>query len=129
MASEKQNLFQSISKLMEPTSSNPAFDSPQTCLARGMGLVLAVQGRKSCFGVLVESTEFLDMVVEIRGPKNTFCTKRIASAGSLSKGDVRMLGEAEVEEDSPKMEIPLAFHILGRKICVGEYNGEVRYTG
>lgn len=120
MASEKQNLFQSAAKLLIEEEPNHAFNSPQTCVARGMGLVLAVQGRKSSFGVLVESTDLLDMVIEIRGPENTFCSKRIASAGSLSKGDVRMIGQEEVFGGRQKVEIPLAFHILGKKICVGE---------
>lgn len=93
----------------------------EKCFARGMGLLLAVRGRKACFTILLDSMEDLDMVIEIRGPKNTACSKRITSAYSLSKSEplqVDDINEALIKENAMSKQIPLEYTILGRKVSI-----------
>lgn len=93
----------------------------EKCFARGMGLLLAVRGRKACFTILLDSMEDLDMVIEIRGPKNTACSKRITSAYSLSKSEplqVDDINEALIKENTMSKQIPLEYTILGRKVSI-----------
>lgn len=93
----------------------------EKCFARGMGLLLAVRGRKACFTILLDSMEDLDMVIEIRGPKNTACSKRITSAYSLSKSEplqVDDINEALIKENVMSKQIPLEYTILGRKVSI-----------
>ena len=91
------------------------------CFARGMGLLLAVRGRKACFTILLDSMDELDMVIEIRGPKNTACSKRITSAYSLSRNEspeVCDIKDALMKENIMSKQIPLEYTILGRKISI-----------
>lgn len=92
----------------------------EKCFARGMGLLLAVRGRKACFTILLDSTEYLDMVVEIQGPYNTACSKRITSASLYGSDSLnaRDLKDAEIQEAILRKEIPLEYSIWGHKITV-----------
>lgn len=120
MASEKFELQGSSLEPRKDFMSRTTFVSDK-CFARGMGLLLAVRGRKACFTILLDSIEHLDMVIEIRGPENTACSKRITSAYSISRNEseeFQDLKDSQIQDAIFKQRIPLEYTILGRKISV-----------
>lgn len=122
LASEKFNLTVANRRTSKDYMSQTTFVS-EKCFARGMGLLLAVRGRTACFTVLLDSTDNLDMVIEIRGPKNTVCNKRITNGLSLSRSEsmeFRDIGDVQIRENILNKRIPLTYRILGRKISVSK---------
>lgn len=57
----------------------------KNCFAKGMGLILAVRGRKASFNVFTKSTSNFCIVVEIRGPDNTVCKEIITNKSPRRK--------------------------------------------
>nr|XP_037278455.1 uncharacterized protein LOC119171738 isoform X1 [Rhipicephalus microplus] len=57
----------------------------KNCFAKGMGLILAVRGRKASFNVFTKSTNNFCIVVEIRGPDNTVCKEIITNKSPRRK--------------------------------------------
>ncbi|XP_076322051.1 uncharacterized protein LOC143231390 [Tachypleus tridentatus] len=64
------------------------FGEEQDCIAKGMGLALAVRGRKARFNIYLKSTTNLNIVIEIKGPKGTYCTERITNRSPKRKRNV-----------------------------------------
>lgn len=57
----------------------------KNCFAKGMGLILAVRGRKASFNVFTKSTSNFCIVVEIRGPDSTVCKEVITNRSPRRK--------------------------------------------
>ncbi|KAH9367378.1 hypothetical protein HPB48_010173 [Haemaphysalis longicornis] len=61
----------------------------KNCFAKGMGLILAVRGRKASFNVFTKSTSNFCIVVEIRGPDSTVCKEVITNRSPRRKVTAR----------------------------------------
>lgn len=117
--------------LAQPADSCPKEDPVfrnQPCLAKGMGLILAVKGRCARFNIYLKHSDFLDIVIEIRGPNGNFCSRRITlrsphkivnrAAPFLPPISAASSPDQPQGSLSPTMTIPLEYEITGRKVSV-----------
>ncbi|KFM63329.1 hypothetical protein X975_08268, partial [Stegodyphus mimosarum] len=94
----------------------------ETYVAKGLGLLFAVKGQRACFNIKMDSTDNLDMVIEIRGPNHTVCSKRLKydplSCRSDALEDFVDIEDSSIQREILKKKIPLAYDILEKKISV-----------
>lgn len=68
---DKEHVRQALTKL------------PRQVLARGMGLQMAVVGRRTKFTLYLNNSTTLDLVVEIKNDEGDYCSHRITNRSPL----------------------------------------------
>ncbi|XP_023235096.1 spindle pole body component 110-like [Centruroides sculpturatus] len=112
LASAKLRLKSVIQRPVIKLNAVTVIGPKQDCVAKGMGLMLAVKGRKARFSIFLKTGCTMNIVIEIRGPNNTLCSERITNRSP--KRRVPM----EQNEEETKRKIPFEYIIQPKKIVV-----------
>ncbi|XP_067130631.1 uncharacterized protein [Centruroides vittatus] len=113
LASAKLRLKSVIQRPVIKLNAVTVIGPKQDCVAKGMGLMLAVKGRKARFSIFLQTGCTMNIVIEIRGPNNTLCSERITNRSP--KRRVPM----EQNKEATKRKIPFEYIIQPKKIVVG----------
>lgn len=113
LASAKLRLKSVIHRPVIKLNAVTAIGPEQECIAKGMGLMLAVRGRKAKFSIFLKIGCMMNIVIEIRGPNNTVCSERITN-----RSPKRRIPKEENEQEK-KRKIPFEYDIQSGKIVVG----------
>ena len=96
-------------------------------LIKGMGLILAVKGRKAHFNIFFEESSQVNLITEIIGPENSFCKERVTNIqGSAIQRSVnchptelyRSKVKLQDNQDQSKNHIFLWYRVFKNKIAV-----------
>ncbi|XP_035225739.1 uncharacterized protein LOC118198216 isoform X2 [Stegodyphus dumicola] len=114
--------------------------SSEGCIVKGTGLVVAFLGRLANFKIFYGSLSDLDFVIDIRGPTNSVCSKRITkrspkkkkiSEASNSEISIKrsssysecVYNDSKIESDKEKEKepslIPFEYEICKNQINIG----------
>lgn len=87
------------------------------CFAKGMGLILAVKGRRTRFSIFFKTVTKLDLVVEVIGPNNSIGVKRVVNSikSLLTNQDRTGLSPTDTS-DGPK--IPIMCEVSSQRVKV-----------
>ncbi|XP_037781040.1 uncharacterized protein LOC119577516 [Penaeus monodon] len=86
--------------------------SPLQVLARGMGLQMAMVGRRTKFTLYLNNSTTLDLVVEIKNEEGDYCSHRITNRSPLRS---RVLSKQALKE---RHNIPLEYEVSGSEVRV-----------
>ncbi|XP_042891934.1 filamin-B-like [Penaeus japonicus] len=81
-------------------------------LARGMGLQMAMVGRRTKFTLYLNNSTTLDLVVEIKNDEGDYCSHRITNRSPLRS---RVLSKQALKE---RHNIPLEYEVSGSEVRV-----------
>ncbi|XP_023215990.1 uncharacterized protein LOC111618667 isoform X1 [Centruroides sculpturatus] len=120
VASSKLKVRPTINRPDEEDDDNVVFDIEQECLARGMGLSVAVIGRQARFNIFLKSISNLNIVIEIKGKTGSLCSERITNRSPKRKNSVE-LEKIERRKNLQRhiRNIPFEYEVLPGKIIVG----------
>ncbi|XP_035218626.1 uncharacterized protein LOC118191882 isoform X2 [Stegodyphus dumicola] len=122
MAFEKSNPVPIRPAYLKTVNFLTLLSEDKTYVAKGLGLLFAVKGQRACFNIMMDSTDNLDMVIEICGPNHTVCSKRFKNdplpCRSDSLEDFADIEDPSIQREILKKKIPLEYEILEKKISV-----------
>ncbi|CAN7983168.1 unnamed protein product [Ixodes hexagonus] len=120
--SAKTQLQRALGKrpsIKEDTDDSNSLVAKQNCFAKGMGLILAVRGRKATFNIFTRSTCNFCIVVEIKGPDNSICKEIITNKSPRKKVTKSAEGKNNsADEDQQEMKILIEYDIQPGKVAV-----------
>ncbi|XP_029822500.2 uncharacterized protein LOC8039013 isoform X3 [Ixodes scapularis] len=120
--SAKTQLQRALGKrpsIKEDTDDSNSLVAKQNCFAKGMGLILAVRGRKATFNIFTRSTCNFCIVVEIKGPDNSIC-KEIITNKSPRRKVTKSTEDRDnsADEDQLDKKILIEYDIQPGKVAV-----------
>lgn len=120
VASTKLKARPIINRPDDDDADSVVFDVEQECLARGMGLSVAVTGRQARFNIFLKSISNLNIVIEIKGPNGSLCSERITNRSPKRKNSVE-LNKIDKRKIFQKQfrNIPFEYEVYPGKIRVG----------
>lgn len=119
--SAKTQLQRALGKrpsIKEDTDDSSSLVAKQNCFAKGMGLILAVRGRKATFNIFTRSTSNFCIVVEIRGPDNSVCKELITNKSPRKKVMSSSNNDDSVDDDQQEKKILIEYDIQPGRLAV-----------
>ncbi|CAM1299459.1 Uncharacterised protein g2430 [Pycnogonum litorale] len=132
-------------KIISDSSSTgrPATSSKidmKDCVAKGMGLMQAVKGRKATFNIYFKSSCDLNIVIEIKGPRNSICTTMITNKSPRAKLQKKTITESLINKQLTGIDYPrcmsLEYELYLKKLSVtfiplysGKHNLSIVWRG
>ncbi|XP_064470679.1 uncharacterized protein LOC135385337 isoform X2 [Ornithodoros turicata] len=115
LISAKTDLQKALGRLPNNTGEIQ-YASKQECFAKGMGLILAVRGRRATFNVFTRPTHSFCIVVEIRGPDGSISKQTITNKSPRSK--VLRLSDYRDENGMQTKNVLVEYEIFPGKVAV-----------
>ncbi|KAI1280818.1 hypothetical protein HDE_13693 [Halotydeus destructor] len=92
--------------------------SNSECFAKGMGLILAVQGRRARFNIFFKSVSELNLTVEVIGPQNSAGSKKLMSSLQSLLDSGLGMDKANTLIRSTLEEIPITCEVSSQQVSV-----------
>uniref|UniRef100_T1J0P7 Calponin-homology (CH) domain-containing protein n=1 Tax=Strigamia maritima TaxID=126957 RepID=T1J0P7_STRMM len=120
--SRRQNL--TTTQISLSPHQDPLFHD-QPCLVRGMGIITARRYKPARFNLYVKHRDQMDILIEINGPGDDFCSHRITTRSPRNQNicSTSLLTASPTDQMTdfvfrPYMNIDLEYEILGRSVSI-----------